>query len=476
MNFSKINELDYKKHIIFLLPKNHNLRDIGLAEKEISYAKEKFQSDSLNLFFNHFDKKIFISAIDTSSDLSKQLSQTRKNAYQICKLINSEKIDSIQFSALNLNPQIQYAFLEALALSNYQFTKYLTKDLDKKLNTLNQIDVFSNDLSDSLILKLNIISQAVSFARDLGNEPYPQLNSENLPEKILQLTQQTPINVETLNKTKIQSLNMGGLLAVNSGSKFEPTFSILTYKPENHKNQKPIILVGKGIVFDSGGLNLKPTGYIEDMKSDMSGAAAVISTIYAAAKLNLPLYIIGLIPATDNAISEKSYAPGQIIKISNGLTVEIRNTDAEGRLILADALSFAQKYDPYLVIDLATLTGSAVCSLGNLAAALFSTADNSTTEKILNAANLTDERLVQFPLWDEYNEMLKSDIADLKNIGGKNAGAITAAKFLENFTNYPWIHLDIAPTAFINDNKDYRGNGATGFGVRLLINFFEQLF
>jgi leucyl aminopeptidase len=211
------------------------------------------------------------------------------------------------------------------------------------------------------------------------------------------------------------------------------------------------------------------------MKSDMAGAAAVIGTIYAAAKMNLPVYLIGLVPSTDNAISERSYAPGEVLTMHNGMTVEINNTDAEGRLILADALSYAQKYEPQLVIDLATLTGSAMRAVGPYASAMFAKTEEDVAQKLLGAGFEVYERLVQFPLWDEYDEMLKSDIADLKNVGGSNAGLITAAKFLEHFTDYPWIHLDIAPNAYLDDNKVYFGKGATGIGVRLLIRFLQKM-
>ena len=475
MELQKIEKLAYKEHVIYLASKQHTLRDLGLAEKEIAYAREKILQDKNNFFFNHFDKKIFLSIIDTDKELNQQKEKARKAAQKICSLVNGEKIEQIQFMPLDVDKQVALAFIEGLMLSNYQFLKYFTKDLEKKQNTLSSLSVVFDTIAQEDLDSLNSIINGVYIARDLVNEPYPALNSENLPVKLQELSQEAGFKIEVLEKTQIESLRMGGLLAVNRGSQYKPTFTILTWKPENAKNEKPIVLVGKGIVFDSGGLNLKPTGYIEEMKSDMAGAAAVAGTIYAVAKLNLPVYVIGLIPSTDNAISDRAYAPGEVITIHNGMTVEIKNTDAEGRLILADALSYAQKYEPQLVIDMATLTGSAMRALGPMASALFSKADQALTEKILESGFETYERLVEFPLWDEYSEMLKSDIADIKNIGGSSAGLITAAKFLENFTDYPWMHLDIAPTAFLSDNRDYRGKGATGYAVRLLISFLQKL-
>ncbi len=476
MELNKIQALDYKKSIIYLLPKSHDLRNLGLAETEIHYARSRVELDKNTVVFNkHFGKYIGLAFFPEESDLIKLMDRARKNAKTLCSRLNDEKIEEIQVKPLGLDKDVVLAFVEGLLLANYQYLKYFTKDIDKKRNTLHTINVADERIDDQDLTQLLVLSEAVTVARDLVNEPYPALNSENLPERIMTLAQEAGFTVEVLHRKQIESLRMGGLMAVNRGSKYDPTFSILTHKPQNAKNEKPVVLVGKGIVFDSGGLNLKPTGYIEDMKSDMAGAAAVIATVYAAARMNLPVYLIGLVPSTDNAISDRSYAPGEVLTMHNGMTVEIKNTDAEGRLILADALSYAQKYDPQLVIDLATLTGSAMRAVGPYASAMFAKTDDEVAQKLLDTGFEVYERLVQFPLWDEYDEMLKSDIADLKNIGGSNAGLITAAKFLEHFTDYPWIHLDIAPNAYLSENKVYFGKGATGIGVRLLTRFLQKI-
>ncbi len=476
MELNKIESLDYKKSVVYLLPRSHDLRDLGLSETEIHYARERLAQDKHNITFNkYFGKYIILSFFPGEDDLMKLMDKARKNARSICSRINDEKIEAIQVKAMELDKDVVLAFVEGLLLANYQYLKYFTKDVDKKRNTLTTIEIEDERIEKDELEQLVYLSEAVAIVRDLVNEPYPALNSENLPERIQALAEEAGFDVEVLHRKQIESLRMGGLMAVNRGSKYEPTFSILTYKPDNAKNEKPIVLVGKGIVFDSGGLNLKPTGYIEDMKTDMAGAAAVIGTLYAVAKLKLPLYVVGLVPSTDNAISDRSYAPGEVLTMHNGMTVEIRNTDAEGRLILADALSYAQRYEPQLVIDLATLTGSAARAVGPYASAMFAKTDEQVAQKLLDTGFRVYERLVRFPLWDEYGEMLRSDIADLKNIGGTNAGLITAAKFLENFTDYPWIHLDIAPNAHLTDNKVYFGKGATGIGVRLLTRFLEEL-
>jgi leucyl aminopeptidase len=283
--------------------------------------------------------------------------------------------------------------------------------------------------------------------------------------------------VQILEKGKIEALKMGGLLAVNKGSEKPPTFTIIEYKPKNAKNSKPIVLVGKGVVFDTGGLSLKPTPHSMDlMKSDMSGAAAVAASIDALAKNKIPVYVVGLIPATDNRPGKEAYAPGDVVTMYDGTTVEVLNTDAEGRMILADALAYSNKYEPELVVDVATLTGAAVRALGTKTSIIMGNAPGKIFRKLERASDLSGDRVYTFPFWDEWKEELKSDIADLKNIGSPNAGMITAGKFLEHFVKYPFIHIDIAGPAFLETPDSYRGKGATGDGVRLLYNFIKKYY
>jgi leucyl aminopeptidase len=235
------------------------------------------------------------------------------------------------------------------------------------------------------------------------------------------------------------------------------------------------VLVGKGIVYDTGGHSLKPTHDSMDyMKCDMAGAAAVAGVLYTIAKTKLPVHVIGLIPSTDNRLSADAYSPGDIITMSDGTTVEVLNTDAEGRLILADALVYAKHLSPELLIDMATLTGAAHKAIGEVGVVGMGNASDEIIANIVEAGNNVYERVAVFPFWEEYGEMVKSDIADLKNVGGGLAGAITAGKFLEYFTNYPYFHLDIAGMAFMKKPDNYRGTGATGMGVRLLYNFLNN--
>jgi len=363
---------------------------------------------------------------------------------------------------------------EGLALSNYQFLKYF-KDANKKKYALEKINVVGKFDSNE-INKLNNTIKAVLWARDMVNEPVSFLTATQLATEIKKLGEEADFSVNVLEKNQIESLKMGGLLAVNKGSIEPPTFSILEYKPKNAKNKKPVVLVGKGVVYDTGGLSLKPTaGSMDLMKSDMAGAACMAATIYAAALNQLDVHLIGLIPATDNRPGMNAYTPGDVITMYDGTTVEVLNTDAEGRMILADALAYSNKLNPELVIDAATLTGAAVVAIGTKASCLMGNAKQKVMDQLIESGNDVHERLVQLPFWDEYYDEMKSSIADLKNVGGKYAGMITAGKFLEHFVKSPYVHLDIAGPSFLESPQDYKGKGGTGVGVRLLLNFLENL-
>ncbi|MCL4111832.1 UNVERIFIED_CONTAM: hypothetical protein GTU68_018088 [Idotea baltica] len=321
----------------------------------------------------------------------------------------------------------------------------------------------------------NVIA-SVYETRTLVNEPLSYLTATQLSKEIKRLGKSSGFSVEVYEKKKIESLKMGGLLAVNIGSVEPPTFSILEWKPKNAVNKKPVVLVGKGVVYDTGGLSLKPTANSMDfMKCDMAGAGAVIGAVNAVSLNKLPLHIIGLVPATDNRPGGNAYVPGDVIKMYDGSTVEVLNTDAEGRMLLADALAFAKQYNPELVVDMATLTGASVRAIGDQASALFGTASEKTKKALKESGFSTHERLVEFPLWREYGEMLKSDIADLKNLGGPTAGQITAAKFLEHFTDYNWMHIDIAGPAWLHSKRGYLSKGGTGVGVRLMYHFLKKM-
>lgn len=362
--------------------------------------------------------------------------------------------------------------VEGLALAAYKFTKYFTDE--KKRKAIQEIFVDSK-LSEKQLSDLNSTIKAVFWARDMVNEPVSYLTAEKLSDEIKHLEQSAKLTVSVLGKAQIEALKMGGLLSVNKGSIDPPTFTIVEYKPENAKNKKPIVLVGKGVVYDTGGLSLKPTaGSMDVMKSDMGGAAAVVGATYLAAMQDLDVHIITLVPATDNRPGLNAYAPGDVVTMCDGTTVEVLNTDAEGRMILADALAYSKKYDPELVIDAATLTGAALRAIGHHAAIIMGNADQSKFDTLVAAGNSTFDRVVQFPFWDEYYEEMKSKIADLKNIGGPNAGMISAGKFLEHFVKAPYIHMDIAGPAWLDATSSYNPAGGTGAGVRVLVEFLKN--
>ena len=397
------------------------------------------------------------------------------------KTINKYKLEKVEVHSTLQNKEFLAAFLEGLCLSNYQFLKYFS-DKKERANALKEISVFSDVLNAKDLKDLDNVITSVFIARDLVNEPVSFLTAEQMSKEIVKLGKDAGFDVEVFGKKKIESLKMGGLLAVNKGSVDPPTFNIMEWKPKKARNKKPIVLVGKGVVYDTGGLSLKPTkGSMDEMKCDMGGAATVIGTMYAVAKNNLDLHVIGLVPATDNRPGGNAYAPGDVITMYNGKTIEVLNTDAEGRMILADALTYAQQYKPDLVLDFATLTGAAHRAIGHVASVVMGTASDDFFDKLEAAGNQTYERTVRFPFWSEYGDMIKSNIADAKNIGGALGGAITAGKFLEIFTKnkngksaYPWIHVDIAGPAFLDFIDSYRGKEGTGYGVRLMYDFLKN--
>ena len=371
------------------------------------------------------------------------------------------------------------ALVEGFMLASYRFLNYKTED-----------DTFSGP--GRLVVHAGgderearrgaergrVVAEAVGTARDLVNLSPDEKTPTMLARAIEKLGKKHGFETSVWDKALIEEEKMGGLLAVNRGSTEPPTFIELTWRPERAANEKPVILVGKGVVFDTGGLSLKSTkGSMEYMKADMAGAAAVVGTFEALARLDVPLYVVGLIPATDNRPGEHAYVPGDVLRMHSGKTVEVLNTDAEGRLILADALSYAKTYRPELVIDLATLTGGQVVALGSDTAALM-TNDRAGADDRLAAMEASGRRsgdwVHRMPMDDVYGKLLESDVADIKNVGGREASSITAAKFLEHFVDYPWMHLDIAGPAFITTAKPYRPKGGTGFGVRLLVAFLRD--
>jgi leucyl aminopeptidase len=317
-----------------------------------------------------------------------------------------------------------------------------------------------------------IVGQAINLARDLVNTPPSDKAPAHLAERIRGVAVEAGINVEVWEESRIREARFGGLLGVAAGSENRPSFVVLQYARAGEAS--PIALVGKGVTFDSGGLSLKPSASMEDMKSDMTGAAVVIAAMQAVARLGLPVNVTGYLALTENMTGGKAMKLGDVLTMRNGKTVEVLNTDAEGRLILADALSFAAESRPARILDLATLTGACIVALGPKAAGLFSN-DEPFCQDVVAACTQTGERAWRLPLDDDYKEQLKSNVADLKNVGGKWGGAITAAKFLEQFVDStPWAHLDIAGPSWSEAETATRDAGATGCFVRTLVAYLER--
>jgi leucyl aminopeptidase len=313
------------------------------------------------------------------------------------------------------------------------------------------------------------IARGMGLAKDLGNLPGNVCTPTYLADQAKALGKETGLKVQVLDQEKIEKLGMGSFLSVAKGSDEPPRFIVLEHKG-GAKGQKPVVLVGKGITFDAGGISLKPAAEMDEMKYDMCGAASVLGTLKAVAELKLPLNVVGLIPTCENLPSGRANKPGDVVKSMSGQTIEVLNTDAEGRLILCDALTYAERFEPAAVVDIATLTGACVIALGHVATGLLANRDDLAAE-LLQAGDAAHDRCWQLPLWDDYQEQLKSNFADMANIGGRPGGTITAACFLSRFAEkYHWAHLDIAGTAW----KSGKEKGATGRPVPLLVHFLAR--
>jgi len=374
--------------------------------------------------------------------------------------------------------ELTEAIVEGVLLGLYQFTPFKTLERDqiKEFEVLTLVEEHKKNLPAvrKAAQQAERIAGAVSFARDLVSAPANEMTPGILADKAVEMAMSRPrIKAEVLDEQQMEEAGMHAHLAVARGSHEPPRFIILTYKGAEGLKET-IVLVGKGITFDSGGISLKPAENMGEMKSDMAGAAAVIAAVRAAADLELPVHIVALVPATENLPGGRAYRPGDVLKSLSGKTIEVISTDAEGRLILADALAYAGRYQPGAIVDLATLTGACVVALGKVAIGMFGT-DFALKRELAAAGEATGERVWELPLWDDYLELIKSDIADYKNTGGRYGGAITAAMFLSRFAgDYPWVHLDIAGPAWLDKGRPYVPKGASGVGVRLLISWLRN--
>ncbi len=380
------------------------------------------------------------------------------------------------------NPsEVTAAVVEGARLSSYRFDKYKSKRSpvsEPSVLTLvfpPKPDARMASAVRKALHEAEIVSGAVTFARDLANEPPNVMTPPALAAAAKEMAKKNGLICRVLGRAEMKKLGMGGILGVSQGSIFEPQFIILENKVAS--DARPVVLVGKGITFDTGGISIKPSGDMDKMKFDMCGAAAVIGAMKAVAELKFPMKVVGLAPVCENMPGSTAQRPGDILRISNGKTVEVLNTDAEGRLILADALSYAKRYAPKALVDIATLTGACAATFSDRAIAVMGT-DPELVAKIERAGEKTGERCWELPLWDEYLELIRATYADIQNISKKAAGTITAGMFLKEFADHTksWAHLDIAGTAW-NDNspKPLSPIGATGVGVRLFVELLKEL-
>ena len=467
------NRLSKNDTLVFITSDLKNLDEKYFSDSELGHIKQHYKEHKTTRFsFNQFNRWIFVRIQEKERKKEIKLENSRIAGAKLTPIINEHKIHSLVLIDADNKPEETLAFAEGLALANYQFLKY-KKDPAKKLNSLSNIDIYSSGIDEKTVDLLNIIIDGTCKARDLVNEPVAYLNAVKLAEEIELMGEKSGANVEVLNKKKIEALKMGGLLAVNKGSVDPPTFTSMEWKPKNPINRKPYVFVGKGVVYDTGGMNIKTADFMNNMKCDMAGAATMACAIYTIAMAKLPVHVIGLIPATDNRLNGNAYVNGDVITMFDGTKVEVINTDAEGRMILADALSYAKKFNPQLVIDAATLTGAALRAIGKYGIVGMQSKADIEFKNLRYSGEKTCERIVEFPFWKEYGELIKSEVGDIKNLGGAEGGAITAGKFLEHFTDYAYIHLDIAGPSFVESSYNYWPAGGTGIGVRLLFDFIK---
>ena len=359
------------------------------------------------------------------------------------------------------------AFTVAVGEAIYQFDSY------KKISTtqsLIRVNYYSSHAISESQHKAEAMLYGMNLCKDLGNSPANICTPTYLATTAKKIATELGVSAKIMSKEEIKQLGMNAFLAVAQGSTTDAQLIELSYQGAALTNEKPIVLVGKGITFDSGGISLKPGAGMDEMKYDMCGAASVIGTFAAAVKLKLPINLVVIVPTCENMPAGNALKPGDIIKSMNGLSIEVLNTDAEGRLILCDALSYAERFQPAAVIDVATLTGACIIALGHVAQGVLGNNQN-LIDQLMKAAQNINDKTWQLPLFEEYKEQLKSNFADLQNIGGRPAGTITAAAFLSYFTeNYPWAHLDIAGTAWQSGSN----KGATGRPVPLLLQYLIE--
>lgn len=451
---------------------------IGGFIRKIIISKEFIgrQNQTILLHVKNINSnRILLVGLGKKSDITaERIRQAGGKAFSLIRDIGikniaiSTKIFKYLASDFKVSQKPIFYFMEGGLLSLYKFEKYRKTENNKEIKTVIILDT-DKDIS---VKWLQVVVSAVNFAKDLINTPSNDMTPTIL-SNIAKSLSGRKVKVKVLDRKDIEKEGMNAYLSVAKGSAEPPKLIIVEYKGVKGK---PLVIIGKSITFDSGGISLKPADGMEKMKYDMAGGASVLAIIKAVSELEIPVNIVGILPATENLPGGSASKPGDIVKTVTGKTIEIINTDAEGRLTLADAIEYAIKYyEPKLIIDIATLTGACSIALGNEAIAMMGN-NSEIMEKLKKASDDTYERVWQMPLYHEYKDYIKSDVADIKNSGGKNGSLVTAGYFLKEFVgDTPWIHLDIAGTAWNDKDKPYISKGATAIGVRLILNFLKEL-
>ena len=402
-----------------------------------------------------------------------RLRQAAGNAVQALRSARVASFSSALHQATDL-PQAIETVAVGMLLGSYSFELYKTKEKEERF-AFEALSVVVGTEAEAqalrpLLDRVGILCEGVKLARDLVSHPGNVVTPEFLAQAAQEMAERNALECRIYQQEELELMGLNALLGVGKGAAVPPRLIVLQY---HGGKGRPVVLVGKGITFDSGGISIKPGAGMEEMKTDMAGSAAVLGTMEAAARLKLPVNLVCIIPTAENMPDGKAFKPGDVLTSVSGTTIEITNTDAEGRLILCDALHFGLQFKPAAMVDLATLTGACVVALGHEASGLMGS-DQRLIDALKRAGEETGERVWQLPLWEEYGEVMKSDIADLKNAGSRDGGSISAGWFLKQFVgDTRWAHLDIAGTAWTDKARPYSPKGATGVGVRLLIEFLQ---
>lgn len=502
-----INPKVYEGDMIFMYGDESAERVLPLGKREVELVKRRrsgewgagsdecgVMSDEGKDFVVAFDRlpsRLYFVSFDSERKGAEVQERLRLLAAEVLKMLERDGVREVALCGEGTLPEEVAAMVEGLTLADYSFDRYKSKERYH----LERLAVSRVFFSEEELESQRRLWNRIFWCREWVNMPVADLNAERFADELEAVAKDLEgVKCTVMDRKKIESLRMGGLLGVNRGSVDEPRFVVLEYdgcaraegraggQPEKGRRdagapaERPIVLVGKGVMYDTGGLNIKPDDYMQEMKSDMAGAATMASVVFAAADNRLPVRVVALLPLTDNRPGGNAYAADDILTMYDGTTVEVVNTDAEGRLILADAIAYGVKnYNPRVIIDAATLTGAAVRAISTFGIAAMQTNAERELELLKIVGEEVHERLVEFPMWKEYDELIRSEYADLRNCGTTpQAGTITAGKFLAHFAkDVPYVHLDIAGVAYFTKAQQYYRAGASGYGMRLLYGYLQ---